>query len=113
MTQINDIHSVTAEALKEVPAVNASPWQPLRQRVFRMLWIATVVSNIGSWMNDIGVNWTMLTLSANPLSVAMVQVASSLPMFLFALPSGVMADIVDRRKYLLFRRSGCLSPRPG
>ncbi|QUY46568.1 MFS transporter [Serratia plymuthica] len=102
MTQINDIHSVTAEALKEVPAVSASPWQPLRQRVFRMLWIATVVSNIGSWMNDIGVNWTMLTLSADPLSVAMVQVASSLPMFLFALPSGVMADIVDRRKYLLF-----------
>ncbi|SQI42760.1 enterobactin exporter EntS [Serratia plymuthica] len=102
MTQINDIHSITAEALKEVPTANASPWQPLRQRVFRMLWIATVVSNIGSWMNDIGVNWTMLTLSADPLSVAMVQVASSLPMFLFALPSGVMADIVDRRKYLLF-----------
>lgn len=73
MTQINDIHSITAEALKEVPAANASPWQPLRQRVFRMLWIATVVSNIGSWMNDIGVNWTMLTLSADPLSVAMVR----------------------------------------
>ncbi len=112
MAQINDIHSATAEALKETPAVSASPWQPLHQPVFRMLWLATVVSNIGSWMNDVGVNWTMLTLSADPLSVAMVQAASSLPMFLFALPSGVMADIVDRRKYLLFLRSGSSSRQP-
>jgi MFS family permease len=101
MAQVNDIHDIP-EA--DLPAVSqsVSPWQPLRQRVFRMLWIATVVSNVGSWMNDVGVNWTMLTLSADPLSVALVQAASSLPMFLFALPSGVMADIVDRRKYLLF-----------
>ncbi len=67
-----------------------------------MLWIATVVSNVGSWMSDVGINWSMLTLSADPLDIALVQAASSLPMFLFALPSGVMADIVDRRKYLLF-----------
>lgn len=101
MAQVNDIHDIPKADLPLV-AVAVSPWQPLRQRVFRMLWIATVVSNVGSWMNDVGINWTMLTLSADPLSVAMVQAASSLPMFLFALPSGVMADIVDRRKYLLF-----------
>jgi len=100
VAQVNDIHAIPAADLPPVAAV--SPWQPLRQRVFCMLWIATVVSNVGSWMNDVGVNWTMLTLSADPLSVALVQAASSLPMFLFALPSGVMADIVDRRKYLLF-----------
>jgi len=100
VAQVNDIHAIPAVDLPPVAAV--SPWQPLRQRVFCMLWIATVVSNVGSWMNDVGVNWTMLTLSADPLSVALVQAASSLPMFLFALPSGVMADIVDRRKYLLF-----------
>lgn len=101
MAQVNDIHDISKADLPPV-TVAVSPWQPLRQRVFRMLWIATVVSNVGSWMNDVGINWTMLTLSADPLSVAMVQAASSLPMFLFALPSGVMADIVDRRKYLLF-----------
>lgn len=101
MAQVNDIHDIPKADLPPV-MVAVSPWQPLRQRVFRMLWIATVVSNVGSWMNDVGINWTMLTLSADPLSVAMVQAASSLPMFLFALPSGVMADIVDRRKYLLF-----------
>ncbi|WP_318377200.1 MFS transporter [Enterobacter sp.] len=101
MAQVNDIHDMPKADLPPVTAA-VSSWQPLRQRVFRMLWIATVVSNVGSWMNDVGINWTMLTLSADPLSVAMVQAASSLPMFLFALPSGVMADIVDRRKYLLF-----------
>ncbi|WP_044180024.1 MFS transporter, partial [Phytobacter massiliensis] len=103
MAQVNDVHAATAQAaLATAAPAAASSWQPLRQPVFRMLWIATVVSNIGSWMNDVGVNWTMLTLSADPLAVALVQAASSLPMFLFALPSGVMADIVDRRKYLLF-----------
>ena len=84
------------------PAPTSSTWSPLRAPVFRMLWIATVVSNIGSWMSDVGTSWMMLSLSPNPLWVALVQAASSLPMFLFALPSGVMADIIDRRRYLLF-----------
>ncbi|HED1447833.1 TPA: MFS transporter [Enterobacter hormaechei subsp. steigerwaltii] len=97
MTQVNDVRDAHVET---TPAV--SPWQPLSQPVFRMLWIATVVSNVGSWMSDVGINYSMLTLSADPLDIALVQAASSLPMFLFALPSGVMADIVDRPKYLLF-----------
>ncbi|ENG8678821.1 MFS transporter [Enterobacter hormaechei] len=99
MTQVNDVRDAHVET---TPAPAVSPWQPLSQPVFRMLWIATVVSNVGSWMSDVGINWSMLTLSADPLDIALVQAASSLPMFLFALPSGVMADIVDRRKYLLF-----------
>ena len=79
-----------------------TPWSPLRVGVFRALWIATVASNVGSWMHDVGASWMMTSLSPDPLMVALVQAAGSLPMFLFALPSGVMADIVDRRKYLLF-----------
>lgn len=99
MTQQNELKA----AVTVSPAQpSASAWQPLHQRVFRMLWIATVVSNIGSWMSDIGVNWTMLSLSADPLAVALVQAASSLPMFLFVLPAGVLADIIERRKILLF-----------
>jgi MFS family permease len=86
-------------------AAGSSPWSPLRHRVFRMLWIATVVSNIGTWMNDVGAGWLMTSLDPNPLMVALVQAAGSLPMFLFALPSGVLADIVDRRKYLLFAQA--------
>jgi MFS family permease len=83
-------------------ATSGSPWSPLRHRTFLLLWIATVVSNIGTWMNDVGASWLMTSLDPDPLMVALVQAAGSLPMFLFALPSGVFADIVDRRKYLLF-----------
>ncbi|MGT2493717.1 MFS transporter [Cupriavidus basilensis] len=67
-----------------------------------MLWIATVASNVGTWMNDVGASWLMTSLDPDPLMVALVQAAGSLPMFLFALPSGVLADIVDRRRYLIF-----------
>lgn len=79
-----------------------SAWQPFRARAFRALWIATVASNVGTWMHDVGAGWMMTTLSADPLMVALVQAATSLPMFLFALPAGVLADIVDRRRFLLF-----------
>jgi MFS family permease len=83
-------------------APSGSAWSPLSHPVFRMVWIATVASNIGTWMHDVGASWMMTSLNPDPLMIAMVQAAGSLPMFLFALPSGVLADIVDRRKYMLF-----------
>ena len=78
------------------------PWSPLRQPVFRALWIATVASNIGTWMQDVGAGWLMSSLTPSPLMVSLVQAATSLPMFLLALPAGAMADIVDRRRLLIF-----------
>src|SRR5512138_3912804 len=74
---------------------------PLSFPVFRALWIATIVSNIGTWMHDVGAGWLMTSLSPSPLLVALVQTATTLPMFLLALPAGALADIVDRRKMLL------------
>ncbi|MFD1881282.1 MFS transporter [Paracoccus pacificus] len=74
---------------------------PLSFPVFRALWIATIISNIGTWMNDVGSAWLMTSLSPSPLLVALVQSATTLPMFLLALPAGAMADIVDRRKLLM------------
>ena len=74
---------------------------PLSFPVFRALWIATIISNIGTWMHDVGAGWLMTSLSPSPLLVALVQAATTLPMFLLALPAGAMADIVDRRKMLL------------
>lgn len=74
---------------------------PLRTRVFRALWIATVVSNIGTWMHDVGAGWLMTSLSPNPLMVALVQAATTFPMFVLALPAGALADIVDRRRLLI------------
>jgi len=74
---------------------------PLSFPVFRALWIATIVSNVGTWMHDVGAGWLMTSLSPSPLLVALVQTATTLPMFLLALPAGALADIVDRRKMLL------------
>ncbi|MEQ8291160.1 MAG: MFS transporter [Roseovarius sp.] len=78
-----------------------TPRSPLSYPVFRALWIATVVSNVGTWMHDVGAGWLMTSLSPSPLLVALVQTATTLPMFLLALPAGALADIVDRRRMLL------------
>lgn len=79
----------------------AGPWSPLRTGVFRWLWLASIASNIGTWMHEVGAGWLMTSLSASPLAVALVQVAGALPMFFLALPAGALADIVDKRRYLL------------
>jgi MFS family permease len=79
----------------------ASAWSPFQQSVFRNLWIATVASNVGTWMQSVGAAWLMTSLSKSAILVALVQAASSLPLFLLALPAGALADIVDRRRLLL------------
>lgn len=79
----------------------ASAWSPLRIGIFRWLWLASIASNIGTWMHEVGAGWLMTSLSASPLNVALVQVAGSAPMFFLALPAGALADIVDKRRYLL------------
>jgi MFS family permease len=79
----------------------SSPWSPFRHASFAVVWGATVISNIGGWMYSAASGWLMTDLNPDPFIVSMVQVATSLPMFLFALPSGALADIVDRRKFLI------------
>src|SRR5438874_6360127 len=79
-----------------------SPWSPFRHRTFAVLWIATVVANIGGWMYSAASGWLMTSLNPDPFIVSMVQVATTLPMFLFALPAGALADIIDRRKFLIW-----------
>lgn len=70
-------------------------------RVFTVLWLATVLSNIGTWMHDVGAGWLMTSLAPSPLWVALVQTATSLPVFLLSLPAGALADIADRRRLLI------------
>jgi MFS family permease len=79
----------------------ASAWSPLKSSLFRSLWIATIVSNVGSWMQDVGAGWLMTSLSSSPAMVALVEAADSIPMMLLALPAGAIADIVDRRRLLI------------
>jgi MFS family permease len=69
--------------------------------MFTLLWVAIVVSNVGTWMHDLSAGWLMATLTPSPVLVASVQAATTLPVFLFALPAGALADIVDRRRLLL------------
>jgi MFS family permease len=84
------------------PAQHAtSAWGAMRYPVFRYLWIATVVSNIGGWMYNAASGWLMTSLDPSPLVVSLVQVASSLPLFLFALPAGALADMLDKRRFIL------------
>jgi MFS family permease len=72
---------------------------PLSQPVFRGLWLAWLAANLTMWMNDVAAAWLMTSLSTSPVMVALVQTASTLPVFLLGLPSGAMADILDRRRY--------------
>ncbi|HEX9181165.1 MAG TPA: MFS transporter, partial [Burkholderiales bacterium] len=76
---------------------SASPWSPLRRPWFRALWIAMLVSNTGTWMQDVGAGWLMTSLAPTPVMVALVQAATALPTFFLAIPAGALADIADRR----------------
>ncbi len=75
---------------------------PLHEPLFRSLWIAAVISYTGRWMQTVGAGWLMTSLTMSPFMVGMVQAASSIAVFLVVLPAGAIADVVDRRKLLLF-----------
>lgn len=75
---------------------------PFRHRTFAALWTAALVSNIGTWMHEVGAGWLMTELTDNPLLVSLVSSSTSLPVFLFVLIAGALADITDRRRYLLW-----------
>ena len=89
------------QASTAVAPVVQSAWSPLKNGLFRGLWIATIVSNVGTWMQDVGAGWLMTSLSSSPSLVALVEAADSLPVMLLALPAGAIADIVDRRRLLI------------
>ena len=92
----------TAEATAApTPVKTPGAFAPLGQTLFRVLWIATVVGNVGSFMRDVASQWLVTDLSASPAAVAMIQAAGTLPVFLFAIPAGVLTDILDRRKFLI------------
>ena len=78
-----------------------SQWAPFRRRAFRALWVANLFSAIGTWIHQVGAAWLMTDLSPTPVLVSLVQAASGLAMFMFVLPAGVLADVLDRRRVLL------------
>ena len=86
-------------------AADASAYAPLRQPVFRALWIASLATNLGTWLQNVAAGWLMTGMTPSPLMAALVQAATTLPVFLLALPAGALADVIDRR-----RRPGSLAP---
>ncbi|PEG40945.1 MFS transporter [Mycolicibacterium agri] len=87
----------TAKTAKQT----TSTWAPLRSPIFRALWIAQFVSNLGTWMQTVGAQWMLVGDPRAAVLVPLVQTATTLPVMLLALPSGVIADLVDRRRLLI------------
>jgi MFS family permease len=82
-----------------------SAWGPFREPLFRTLWIASVTSYVGTWMQNMGTGWLMTSLTASPMMVGLVQAATTLPVFLVILPAGALADMADRRRFLLLSQA--------
>ncbi len=98
---------------KEDTYQTVSPWRPFQRSLFRSLWIAAVASNMATWMHDVGAAWLMTSLAPSPLMVSLVQAATSLPLFVLALPAGALADVFDRRRLLLITQSWMLFAAAG
>ncbi|HEV7798861.1 MAG TPA: MFS transporter, partial [Pyrinomonadaceae bacterium] len=98
----------TSEVVAHGPRESSSTWSPLSDPLFRALWLAAVASNIGTWMHNVGADWLMTSLAPSPWMVALMQTAENAPLFLLALPAGALADIVDRRRLLLYTQAWML-----
>ncbi len=82
-----------------------SAFGPLREPLFRALWIAAIVSYTGTWMQNLGAGWLMAQLTSSPMMVGLVQAAMALPVFLVSIFAGALADMVDRRRVLLLTQT--------
>ena len=91
---------LTPAAATATPA--PSRWGPFSHIAFTVIWTASLVSNVGTAMFDTASGWLITSLDTNPVTVSLVQVAVSLPLFLFTLPSGALADVIDSRRLLIF-----------
>jgi MFS family permease len=90
-----------------------SAWAPLRTNPFRRLWAAQLISNVGTWMQMVGAQWLVLTLSGSATLVGLVQTASMLPAVFLAVPAGAMSDVIDKRRILLWIQLGMAAAAAG
>jgi len=81
---------------------STSVFAPFKEKLFSTLWIAAFISNVGTWMQNVGVSWLAATMSGSALMISLIQTASSLPALLFSYPAGVISDQSDRRKLLIW-----------
>ena len=74
--------------------------QSLRHRNYRLLWIGTLISNSGDWMDQIALNWLVYQLSGSAVQLALLNLCRLAPIFVFTLLGGVIADRMERRRLL-------------
>ncbi len=98
-------HPTTGE-IQATPATSA--FSPFRSRIFLAMWVASLLSNFGSLIQNVGATWLMTSLAPSADMVALVQVSTVLPIVLFSLPAGAAADVWDRRILMLIAQSGML-----
>src|SRR5690554_6390427 len=79
---------------------------PFKHGTFRLLWTATLVSNLGGLVQSVGTGWMMTTLTGSHNMVALVQASTTLPIMIFSLPAGALADNFDRRVVMLIAQGG-------
>lgn len=94
--------AASPESAQPTSARAPSAWAPLAIPAFRILWIAQLGSNIGTWMQTVGAQWYLVEAAAGATLIALVQTASLAPSLLLSLPSGVLADVLDRRRLLIW-----------
>lgn len=83
----------------------SSPWAPFRSPDFARMASAQFVSNVGGWMQTVGAQELMLTLTTSATLVALIQTAAGLPIVLLAVPAGALGDLVNRRRLLIVSQS--------
>ncbi|MCC4908926.1 MFS transporter [Microbacterium sp. cx-59] len=79
----------------------ATAFAPFTVRIFRILWLASLVSNIGGWMQSVGAQWFLIEGDSSPALVALVQTAAAAPVILLAIPAGVLGELLNRRRVLI------------
>lgn len=94
-------NAAKAAVKADVSVKPQSAWSPFGEKAFLLLWFATLISNIGTWMHDVGAGWLMTTLDPSPATVSLVQAATTAPVFLFVVFAGALADRLDKRWLLL------------
>jgi MFS family permease len=102
---LSTIGSTVIQDQERADGAQPSPWAPLRSRVYRDLFIAQVVSNIGTWMQSVAAQWFLVEQHSSAVIVALVQTASLGPTLLLGLFAGALADLFDRRRFLIFMQS--------
>ena len=91
------------------PSVGNGPWSPLRIKVYRSLWIAGLVSNVGTFTHLLGAGWSMTTMSRSPTLSSLVQASWAIPGFILALHAGAIADRFDRRRVIIATQLAALA----